>query len=392
MGELWWYTLCFFLISRAGDVVNFVIGVYLVPRKLDADVLGAVIPLTQVGTAVSLPLAILLLPSGKFLNVFAARGETGKCRALLQDTFLVSGLFTAGMALWLWLGGDAILSRLGVADRRLLWPIAAFALLACVQPMLESGAKSLKLFDTMLGSNAAAPYVRLVAMLLLLAPLGALGYMLAQLSSTLAISAVLLVSLLGAFRHMGRRTPYLREHGMEMLRYAAPLALFTLVSRIQGPIEPFVVRRWLPDDSAGYYYAATLGNIPGFFSAAMAPFLWTLVSERYEKGMSTTTLLIQSQAFNLAVGGGLTLLFALLMPVFFRIPGPWHAYAPYAGFVWQVSMVRTLRTSLDYFMAHENACRRFGYLWYVVPAMLAESALLSGLPGWGRQRRPAREP
>ena len=382
LGELWWYTACSFVLSRIGDVVNIAIGLFIVPKVLDNGELGALQPLMQVGSAVSLPLALLLLPVGKFMNVFAARGETGKCRALLQDTFLVSALFTVGMAAWLWACGDALLVRLDVADRRLLWPIAAFALLSCVQPVLDSATKSLKLFGTILWSGAAMPYVRLVAMLLLLAPLGALGYMLAQLSSTLAGALLMLAVILAALNRMRRRESY-AGHLKEMLLYAAPLVVYTFASRIQGPIEPFVVRHWLPKDvSAGYYFAWTLGNIPTYLTLAMAPFLWTLVSERFEKGQSTERLLVHSQMFNLGVGGALTLAFALSMPWFFGLPGPWRQYAPYAGFVWQVSLVRTLRTSLDYFMLYENACRRFGYLWYVVPAMLLESAALYVLPGW----------
>ena len=386
LGELWWYTACFFVVCRIGDVVNLVVGLYIVPRTLDAAQLGALLPLTQVGSAVSLPLGIILLPVGKFMNVFATLGETGKCRALLQDTIAVSFLFMAGMAAWLWASGDALLLRLDVADRRLLWPIAAFALLSCVQPILDSASKSLKLFNTMLWSSAVGPYIRLAAMLLLLAPLGALGYMLAQLSSTLASALVLLAAVMWAMGRMGGRASY-APHLKEMALYAAPLVIYTVASRIQTPMESCVIRRWLPEDvSAGYYFAWTLGNIPCYFTLAMTPFLWTLVSERFEKGEKTDKLLVQSQLFNLGVGGAMTLTFALLMPWFFTLPGPWRAYTAYSGFVWQVSLIRMLRTSLDYFMLYENACRRFKYMWYVVPAMLAESALLYCLPGWGAFR------
>ncbi len=383
LGELWWYTACFFVVNRIGDVINLIVGLFIVPRILDSAQLGALLPLTQVGSAVSLPLGILLLPVGKFMNVFATRGEMGKCRALLQDTILVSLLFMVGMAVWLFACGDAILLRLDVVDRRLLWPIAAFALLSCIQPIVDSAAKSLKLFNTMLLSNAVGPYVRFAGMVVLLAPLGALGYMLAQLSSTLASVLVLLVAVLWVMSRMGGRVSY-APHLKEMALYAAPLVVYTMASRIQGPIESFVIRRWLPSDvSAGYYFAWTLGNIPCYFTMAMTPFLWTLVSERFEKGEKTDKLLVQSQLFNLGVGGVMTLAFAMLMPWFFSLPGPWQAYTDYAGFVWQVSLIRMLRTSLDYFMLYENACRRFKYMWYVVPAMLVESALLYCLPGWG---------
>jgi hypothetical protein len=70
------------------------------------------------------------------------------------------------------------------------------------------------------------------------------------------------------------------------------------------------------------------------------------------------------------------------MPWVFSLPGPWRPYSAYAGFVWQVGLIRTLRQSLEYFTAYETACRRFRYVAYVAPLMLLEAGLLYGLPAW----------
>ncbi len=386
MGPLWWYTSLAFVVSRLGDVVNIVIGTYLVPRVLSSDQLGALLPLMAVGALFSTPLGLVLIPVGKFLNVFMARGETGKCRALLQDALAVSALFTVVMAGYLFLKGDAVLVRLGVTDRRLLWPIAAFALLSCIDPVLSSALRALKLFYPMLLGGLTGPYIRLAGMLLLLAPLGALGYLLAQLGVGVWGTLITAVSVSMALRGMHRRASY-RGHLREMCAYTLPLVALGFAMRIQGPIEAVVIRQRLPGlDSAGYYFAVTFGSIPSYITGAMAPFLWSVVSDRFERGESTRNLLVQSQLFNLVMGGGLTVLFALVMPWAFTLPGPWQAYAAYAGFVWQVSLMRTLRTALDYFTAHENACRRFGYMWYVTPMVLLEAGLLYVLPAWSVAR------
>ena len=75
LGELWWYTLILFCVQRLGDVINVFVGLWLVPRYVPQEELGAVLPLLQVGGTLGLPLTILLGPFTKFLNTYATRGE-----------------------------------------------------------------------------------------------------------------------------------------------------------------------------------------------------------------------------------------------------------------------------------------------------------------------------
>ncbi len=132
LGELWWYTMLGFIVARMGEVVNLYIGVFLVPKVLPAEQLGAVTPLMSVGTFVGLPIALLLIPVGKFLNVFAARKEYGKVKALLLDSIYVNLVFAVLVLGWLAIAGDGILERMHVTDRRILIPVAAFAVLSCL--------------------------------------------------------------------------------------------------------------------------------------------------------------------------------------------------------------------------------------------------------------------
>jgi O-antigen/teichoic acid export membrane protein len=238
----------------------------------------------------------------------------------------------------------------------------------------------------MLAAGLLGPYVRLAGMLALLAPLGALGYLLAQLGTSGFGVCFGLVVLYRALSRMGCRVSY-RPHAREMLAFALPLVALTLVGRIQGPVEAMVIRHRLPTiDSAGYYYAVMLGNIPGYFTGAMIPFLWPILSDRFERGQQTEGLLIQSMLFNLVLGAAFVGLFALVMPWFFTLPGPWKPYGAYAGFVWQAALIGTLKTAQAIYTAHEMACRRFIYMRYLIPLILAECALLYVLPGWAALR------
>ncbi len=386
LGALWWYTLLGFIVNRLGDAVNIFIGLYLVPRLLPGEDLGALLPLMTIGAVFSTPLALLLLPVGKFLSVFAARAQPGKVRALLEDALVLAGLYAVIMTAALLWQGDALLVRLHVADARILWPVAGFAILVCIEPIVSAALRALQQFKPMLGAGLIAPYVRLAGMLVLLVPLGALGYLLAQFA-TQSFGVLFGLAVLYRFlRKAGPRVSY-RPHAREMLAFALPLVALTLVGRIQGPIETMVIRHRLPTvDSAGYYYAVMLGNIPGYFTGAMLPFLWPILSDRFERGQQTEGLLIQSMLFNLILGACFIGLFALFMPWFFTLPGPWKPYGAYAGFVWQAALIGTLKTAQSFYTSHEMACRRFTYMRYLIPLLLLECAVLYALPGWAALR------
>lgn len=386
LGELWWWTLLLFIANRLGDFANLAVGIFIVPKFVPAEELGAVLPLMSVAGFVAFPLALVLLPVEKFLNVFAGRGETGKVKTLLRDSALVSLAFAALAGAWLFWRGDAILVRMHVTDRRIFIPIAGFAIFSCIEPLVQSSLKALKCFGTIVATGLAAPFVRLGAMLLLLPALGAFGYLMAQFSASAAGLAIGAAAILAILRSAGKGTPWM-THWREMARYAAPLLAITLAGRIQGPVETFVIRHRLPEDvSAGYYFANVFGMIPLYLSTAMATVLFPLASERFERGESTRGILVQSLAFNVAMSAATLAIEAIAAPAIFRLPGPWNGYAAYSRFVWQVGLIMSLKGLQSVFVTHENACRSFRYVSYLVPLYLAEAATLYVLPAWDATR------
>lgn len=382
MGELWWYTLLSFIICRIGDLINLYIGIVLVPDVLPAEELGAVTPLMSVGMFVGLPIAILLIPVGKFLSVFAARKEYGKVKALLTDAILVNVVFAVVVLVWLSCRGDGLLERLHLTDKRILIPVAGFAVMTCLEPIISSAQRSLKCFRSILVSGMGAPYVRLVGMLLLLAPFGAFGYLSAQLSMTLWGVGCALIALYFYFRRCGKRQSY-REDIRDMIAYSLPLIAYTFAGRIQGPVESFVIRHRLPEAvSAGYYFSTMFGMIPGYATSALVIFLWPIVSDKFEKGESTEKLLMQSMLFNLVIGGLSLIVVSIAVPYVFQLSGPWKDYPEYSKYVWQAGLITLLKSFQATYTAHESASRSFRYVWYMVPLMLLEAGVLYGLPAW----------
>ncbi len=382
LGELWWYTLLGFVVSRAGEAVNLYIGMFLVPKMVSPEELGAVQPLMSVGAFVGLPIAILLLPVDKFLNVFAAREEYGKVKSLLLDSIYANLAFVLVVLVWLFFSGDALLERLHVTDRRILIPVAAFAALSCLEPIISSAQRSLKCFRSMIVSGLGVPYLRLAGMLLLLAPFGVFGYLSAQLAVSTWSMGCALVALSLYLRKCGGRASY-RADIRDMAVYSLPLVAMTFAARVQGPVETFVIRHRLPEEvSAGYYFATMFGAVPGYATSALVTFFWPIVSEKFERGESTRKVLMQSMLFTFAVGGLALVAVALAVPHVFRLPGPWRDYGGYSRYVWQAGLISLLKSVQGLYMAHESACRRFAFVRYMVPLMLLEAAVLYGLPAW----------
>ncbi len=384
LGPLWWYAALMFAVSRMGDVVNMAIGLWLVPRFVSPQELGALLPVMNFSSVYALPLSVLLLPAPKFLNVFASRGEGGKARTLLRDVMLATGIYTLLMVVFIFWTGDAVLLRLKLADRRMLWPVAGFAMVTVIAPVLAAAQQAFKLFRSTLVAGCALPYVRLAGMLACLPLLGGLGYLLAQFGMGVAGLMIAGGAVWLTLRKMERRESY-RVHWREMMWYALPLVLITVAGRLQMTVEGMAVRQRLPEEvSAGYFFVTMFGAIPTYFIGAVTPFLWVLISDKFERGERTEGLMWQSLAFNFTVGGMVTAMTAFVAPLVFNLPGdwPWKPYAAYANYVWVMCLLNVIRSGLMMFTTHETACRRFGFMWYTVPASLACCALLYVLPGW----------
>ena len=78
LGDLWWYTMLLFVAQRFGDVINMFVGIWLVPKYVSPEDLGAVLPLSQFVSLIGLPLGIIAIPFMKYLNLYAEKGEFGK--------------------------------------------------------------------------------------------------------------------------------------------------------------------------------------------------------------------------------------------------------------------------------------------------------------------------
>jgi hypothetical protein len=135
-------------------------------------------------------------------------------------------------------------------------------------------------------------------------------------------------------------------------------------------------------DSAGYNMAFMFGQIPFYLASAFLPFLFSLISERHERGRGTHALLGQSVAAMAAIGLPLALLLALFGDRLLDLRPSWRQYLAYAPLLWKVGIISTLQGIIAAYVSHETACYRFGFVKLFLPVLAVEMVVLYGCTGW----------
>jgi len=384
LGPLWWFSLCMFCVSRVGDLISIYIGVVLVPDVISRERLGAVLPLTKLAVLVGVPLSIVVAVALKYIGVFSASKETGKIKTLLRDLGILSAAFSAVTLAYMWFCRGFIQQRLKFENVHIVWLVAGMGIVSCWMPMAYMAVRGLKKFYRLIISRVLRPACRLVVLLIVLRHLQVTGYLLASVISGLVVLVFLLRGV----------TPYLardiicksyRSYLPDMTHYMVRVGAWTLLVALQGVVGPWVIRQHLPPvDSAGYYLVAMFGNIPLWVAPAMIPFLFPLVSERFERGEDTSRMHHQSLGMALGMGLAITGVLFFAGGWLLQLRESWRVHAAYSPLVWQVSLTTALGVVMNCHATHENACKRFTYLRYLVPLVLVEVVVLYGvINGWG---------
>jgi O-antigen/teichoic acid export membrane protein len=382
LGPLWWHSMLMFLASRFGDFIGLYIGMFLVPAVLAPEKLGAVLPLLKFSAVVAVPMNIVARTAMKYINTMLVREEHGRIKSLLRDLTLLTSGISIFIILVLSIGWRFIERRLKIQDDRILWLIVISVIMACWTPLAQFMSQGLKHFNRIILARLLSPISRLIVILLVLKQLQIVGY----LSANVIVSLVSLLLLGdGLLRYLRRdiMAESYRDLLPDMLNYAKPVATVTLMVAVQLAAGPWIIRQRLPETvSAGYYIAAMFGNIPLWVAPAMLPFLFPLVSEHHEKGVSTTKMHIQALGAVLFAGAGISLILFIFGGRILQLRPAWNEYSEYAVYMWQIALITTMDTLFFCHVTHDSACKRFRFLSYYVPLVVIEVILLGILMGW----------
>lgn len=383
LGPLWWYAVILFCVQRLGDMINMYIGLYLVPKYVSQDELGAVLPLTNVGALLALPLVILMVPYKKFLNTYATRGEYGKVKRLMLDMLVLSGILTVATIVYARVIMPFVFERVRVVNGALGLLIVASGLVGTLAPVFSSALEALKRFRLIAVMTLIAAPLRLCVLLVAMPIRGLSGYFAGRIAPDLVGVGLAVWRLVPI---LGKRTvsaPYMKADGGAMVRYAGRMAVFTACGTVVLLAEAFVIRHRLPGiESAGYYMVSRFAEIGNYLGNTVIGVLFPLVAERHERGLGSARMLNQSLAVILAGGVFLTLGFHIGGEKLLASTASWREYAAFAPQMVVLSGMLCMRSVSLCYITHELACRRFAYVYFCSCVYLVEVVALYGLTGY----------
>ena len=383
LGPIWWYSAVMFCVQRFGDVINLYTGLWLIPKWVSPAELGALLPLTQIGSFLGLPLAILLTPFAKFINTFGAKGENGKVKALVTDAFWLTSVSAVIIGAYTWFSAPLIFARLRIGNASLAWLLCGVAVTSVFMPIMNSALQALKLFRNMGVAGLTSAPVRLVVLLLLLPIAGLLGYFFAQMTMNIVILGVGFWGLRRLVSHSVQRESYY-DHLKEMVQYTLPVAFIMSANTVATTVQYFVIRQRLPDiESAAFYFCSRFSELPSMLWSAFGLVFFPFVSEAFERGGNTRRLLFQTLSIIVLGGGLISFGLGFVIEWIFGAVARWRGYVPYAYLVVWMSMTNVFGVAFACFSVHEMACRRFGFVSYSVLLGVLQSGVLLVLTGYG---------
>lgn len=378
LGPLWWYTAILFVVQRFGDVMNAVIGLWLVPRYVPQEELGAVLPLSQVGTTLALPLSVLTITFIKYVNVFAVREELGKVKSLLRDVFVLSGVLSVLIFFGTRFLMPYVFERMRVGDGSIGTLIVMSASLMSISAFFSGALQALKKFRFVSLTGLLAPPLRFMTLMICF-PFRALsGYFVGQIVPALYGIGVALFGLRSVlFDKKIKAMPYIQTDGRDMVHFMCSVLLGSLFFAPKDVIEVFVIRHRLPEiDSAAYYVMSRFAEIGTYVGATMTYILFPMASEQHEQGNRSQKLLFHGIGGSLGAGLILAGLFLFAGRHLVCIVPNGESYVSYVPHLALLTVITSLRCAFQCFLTHEIACCRFAPFWWIGPFFLLSAVVL----------------
>ena len=373
LGPVFGPAFALFCAFRVGDVVNAVTGIWLVPKFVPQDELGAVLPLAQVASVIAMPLSVVLTPYAKLLAVHAARGERGKVKAMVRDASIAAAVALAAALALVPCFMPAVFRRFGIADGNLATAIVVSSVAGALAPFFTETLRALQRFAVVSWTAATGPFVRFAAMCAALPFRGLTGYFAGQTAAPAFQSAVAVFDF--ARRNRGvRAEKWWKGDRAVFLAYLGPLAVSAVAGNLRGLAETMTLSLVPKFESAAWYQLTRFAEIAAYAGLSVVFVIFPVASARHERGAGTRGLLARSMAFSAGAGTAVAAALAVAGPRIFSSVSFLRDFAGYASWLAPLALLSSVRTASACFSAHELACRRFRFLRYTVPIALAEAA------------------
>ncbi len=381
LGDLWWYSLMIFVACRSGDVIQAFIGLWLVPKYVGPEELGAVLPLQQLCNLFAVPLTALAIVFAKYVNVYATRGELGKVKSFIQDALIVAVFFFLICIITAVVVIPHFYERLNVTSGLLTALILACGFISNIAQLLSGAIKGLKLFKVMTLVHLLGAPLRLVTLLVTM-PIRALsGYILGQTSTPALESFISFLALRRRLASIPSDTSW-RGDMPQIVRYFVPVLILTCGGLFNALIMT-VYRQRLPEvESGAFYLLSRFSDIAAYAGASLIVVIFPLAAEAHEKGHENLRVLRHSLLGTAIAALILACIFFFSCSPILSITEMWAPYKPYATLLPLLTLTTGLSTMAGIVYTYEIACARFSYgaFTFIVNGLWAASLVcISGV-------------
>lgn len=382
LGDLWWYSAMIFISCRSGDVINAFIGLWLVPRYVGPQELGAVVPLQQLSSFFAIPLIIITTVFTKYVNIYATRGEYGKVKSFIHDVLLLSALIFLGCIAVAYILTPFFYTRLRLVSGALTLLILFSGFLGNLSTLVGNALQGLKKFEALTLSGLLSAPVRLVTLLVAM-PFRALsGYLLGQTTPPASTTLIAAVALRRSLKDVKADDSWRKDLG-EIVRYLVPSAAYMSLSIAFATLAATIYRQRLPEiESAAYYLLGRFSDIAGYLGMTFAIVVFPLASEAHEQGREKRGILHH------AIGGAalstlvLAVAFHFLAPWILSLNATWAVYRDYAGLLSWMTLNTGIGSVLGTVLTYELACQRFGLPFIFLACNGAWTAFIVAFTGY----------
>lgn len=383
LGDFWWWSLCLFLTARLGDLINAFIGLWLVPRYVGADELGAIMPLTQITSMVGMPLAILVMAFTKFLNEYKTKGEDGKVKSLIKAFWLwtiFAILIIAGLSALILPG---FFERIRVVSGSLGILVIASAVLGAATPVFTNALQALKKFKALTVMGLLTSPVRLVVMLIAMPYRALSGYMLGQTTPALVQIAWSCFSLRKELSRNVKAEPFWDKDKKRILKFVGLVAVWYSGGAIYATLQAMIIRqRLLEIESAAYYMISRFAEIVTYAGVSLVFVMFPMVMESHTKGRDALHMFFKMTFATLMFGGICIAVLSICGVWLFSLVPSWRMFLPYMPEMTLLGISLLLSQLVGNFNSFEMASNRFYFLWYGVPITLLQSVFLVSFTGY----------
>lgn len=383
LGDLWWYTILLFCAQRFGDVINMFVGLWIVPKYVPMEELGAVMPLTNIVSVIGIPLTIIAIPFLKFVAVFAEKKEFGKVKALIRDTFIGTGIFTLLTILIAYFILPLFFERLRVENGSLAFLLVATTIITAVSTITGNAVSALKMFSQTIWYSAIAAPLRLILMIVLMPFRPLSGYVVGG----AALPAVGVIGPLFALRKFFKSgikaEPYWKEHGRDILKYTWPLIIMTMINAVTSNMDTLVIRHRLNDfESAGYYIVTRFSDISLQLGSVFVAFLMPLLADRNGNDSELRKLVTHSLIGILISGFAIAMLLLFWGAPILELKPEWSIYKSLSFHMVGFAFLGTLATANSCITTSLIARSNFSFLWIKMSLITVRSFFLYSLTGY----------